>query len=307
MSEKKKEKSDKGNYLADGDKIMEGCTVMISYSRKDKAFVKNIYDALAIDDRNIWVDWEDIPPSNDWLDEIHKGIEQSDCFIFVLSPDSIKSEVCNWEVDHAVKNGKRIIPVVCRDVDYREVRKELASLNWIFFRPDGDDFNAAMKLLLKALDNDLRHARYHTKLLTRAIDWERHDFEKSLLLTGQDLQRAKHWLSASALGKEPKPTTLHLSFITASDALATSMKKTQIDCRVLCLHCGYWHYLAVVGCILLFPRLLALFRILLFQLKHLPTSHLRSAARPLPKQNTIFQKATLPCTIFAAGSHRLQQ
>ncbi len=70
----------------------------------------------------------------------------------MLSPDSIKSEVCNWEVDHAVKNGKRMIPVVCRDVDYREVRKELASLNWIFFRSDGDDFNAAMKLLLKALD-----------------------------------------------------------------------------------------------------------------------------------------------------------
>src|SRR4051812_21710524 len=59
----------------------------------DKAFIKNIYDALSVDDRNIWVDWEDIPPSNDWLDEIHKGIEHSDCFIFVLSPDSIKSEV----------------------------------------------------------------------------------------------------------------------------------------------------------------------------------------------------------------------
>jgi len=32
MSEKKK--SDKGNYLADGDKIVEGSSVMISYSRK---------------------------------------------------------------------------------------------------------------------------------------------------------------------------------------------------------------------------------------------------------------------------------
>jgi len=227
-SDKKREKSDKGNYLADGEQTINGCSVMISYSRKDKAFVKNIYDALATDERLIWVDWEDIPPSNDWLDEIHKGIEQSDCFIFVLSPDSIKSEVNNWEVDHAVKNGKRIIPVVCRDVDYREVRKELASLNWIFFRSDGDDFNAAMKLLLKALDTDLRHARYHTKLLTRAIDWERHDFEKSLLLEKQDLVRAQHWMSASALGKEPKPTTLHLSFITASTMLSSSMKKRKL-------------------------------------------------------------------------------
>eukprot|EP00462_Mataza_sp_D1_P001800 CAMPEP_0175097510 /NCGR_PEP_ID=MMETSP0086_2-20121207/5328_1 /TAXON_ID=136419 /ORGANISM="Unknown Unknown, Strain D1" /LENGTH=226 /DNA_ID=CAMNT_0016371031 /DNA_START=27 /DNA_END=704 /DNA_ORIENTATION=- len=218
-------KGGSGNYLAEADKSLEVCSVMISYSRKDKAFVKNIFDALAIDDREIWVDWEDMPPSNDWLEEIHKGIEQYDCFIFVLSEESIKAQVPNWEVDHAVKNGKRIIPIVCEEVDYRHVRKEIASLNWIFFRKDGDDFNSAMKLLLKALDTDLRHARYHTKLLTRAIEWEKHDFEKSLLLTGLDLQRAKHWLSASALGKEPKPTTLHLSFITASDALATSMKK----------------------------------------------------------------------------------
>jgi len=35
---------------------------------------------------------------------------------------------------------------------------------------------------------DMRHARYHTKLLIRAIEWERKDFEKSLLLTGNDLQ-----------------------------------------------------------------------------------------------------------------------
>ena len=41
-------------------------------------------------------------------------------------------------------------------------------------------------------------------------------------------QRAKHWLSASALGKEPKPTVLHLSFITCSDHLSSSMKRRKM-------------------------------------------------------------------------------
>eukprot|EP01006_Ploeotia_vitrea_P032885 TRINITY_DN65078_c0_g1_i2.p1 TRINITY_DN65078_c0_g1~~TRINITY_DN65078_c0_g1_i2.p1 ORF type:complete len:108 (+),score=22.48 TRINITY_DN65078_c0_g1_i2:288-611(+) len=96
-------KDGSGNYLAEQDQDSAGCSVMISYSRKDKSFCKALYDALAVDDRSIWIDWEDIPPSADWLDEIHKGIETSDCFLVVLSPDSIKSEVCQWEVDHAVK------------------------------------------------------------------------------------------------------------------------------------------------------------------------------------------------------------
>jgi hypothetical protein len=41
-------------------------------------------------------------------------------------------------------------------------------------------------------------------------------------------QRAKHWLSASALGKEPKPTVLHLSFITCSEHLSSSMKRRKM-------------------------------------------------------------------------------
>lgn len=194
----------------------------------DKAFVKLVHDALAVDERPIWVDWEDIPPSEEWLSEVYKGIERSDCFIFVLSPDSVKSEVCGWEVDRAIKYGKRIIPIMCRDVDYKAVRPEISSLSWIFFRSADDDFKAAMKLLQRTLDADIRHARYHTKLLCTALEWEENDFEKSLLLRGNDLVRAMHWMSASALGKEPRPTTLHLSYITASEALSTAMKKRKL-------------------------------------------------------------------------------
>jgi len=220
-------KKEKVNLLPEPDSIKKLCSIFFSFSRKDKAFVKRLHDALVLE-HEVWVDWEDMPPSADWLEEIHKAIEASDVFLFVLSPDSINNEVCNWEVEHAIKNGKRIVPVVCRDVDYRDVRKELATLSWVFFRPDGEEYEAALELVVKAVDADLLHAKYHTALLCRAVEWEKHDFEKSLLVVDDDLKRAKHWLSASALGKEPKPTTLHLSFITASDTLSTSMKKRKL-------------------------------------------------------------------------------
>ncbi|WP_421657227.1 toll/interleukin-1 receptor domain-containing protein [Leptothermofonsia sp. ETS-13] len=36
--------------------------VFISYSRKDKDFVKTLHTALANHNREAWVDWQDIPP-----------------------------------------------------------------------------------------------------------------------------------------------------------------------------------------------------------------------------------------------------
>jgi hypothetical protein len=64
------------------------------------------------------------------------------------------------------------------------------------YSTDGDDFGAAMKLLIKAMDEDVSHARGHTKILTRAIDWERHDFPSSLLLKGSG-QLPHHIISCS--------------------------------------------------------------------------------------------------------------
>lgn len=200
------------------------CSIYISFAKQDRKFVKHVHDVLVTDNRQVKVDFQTVYDNTpDWLDEIHNLIEEQDVFVVVLSPSSIDDQMVNFETDHARKNGKRIIPVVCKDVDINKVRKDISTLAWIFFQPER--FQKSMKLLMQAVDADVRHAIYHTKLLTHAIEWERADFEKSKLLVGEDLIKAKHWLSASALGKEPRPTTLHLSFITASDSLNSSMKK----------------------------------------------------------------------------------
>src|SRR6266699_1015848 len=108
--------------------------VFISYSRNDKAFVEKLTAALESTHRRVWVDWQDILPTAQWLGEIFAGIEAASTFILVLSPDSVTSRICLQEVVHAVQMKKRIIPLVYRVVDSENVLEPLRELNWIYFR-----------------------------------------------------------------------------------------------------------------------------------------------------------------------------
>src|SRR5205814_3000067 len=124
--------------------------VFISYSRKDKEFVRRLDEALKRRDREAWVDWEGIPPGDKWEKTIYAAIEATHTFIFVLTPDSIASEVCGREIAHAAAHNKRIVPIVARDVNADTVPEPLAKLNWIFCR-DGDDVEKAIDALIRAL------------------------------------------------------------------------------------------------------------------------------------------------------------
>src|SRR5881396_296881 len=87
-------------------------------------------------------DWEDIRPTEEWMQAIYGAIEGADTFVFVLTPDSVASIVCGREIAHAAANNKRMVPIVARDVDVATVPEPLAKLNWIFFR-ESDDFEKA--------------------------------------------------------------------------------------------------------------------------------------------------------------------
>jgi WD40 repeat protein len=193
--------------------------VFISYSRLDKTFVRRLHDALAEQKRDVWVDWEDIPATADWWKEICAGIDSTNTFIFIISPDSVRSEVCRNEIDYALKHNKRFIPVLLRDVtepaDEAQVHPAVGSHNWVMLR-EADDFDAGLATLLKAVDTDLDYVRMHTRLLVRAREWDSHGRDRtSDLLSGDQLREAEGWL-AGAMGKQPEPTELHTQFILTS-------------------------------------------------------------------------------------------
>jgi hypothetical protein len=104
--------------------------IFISYSRKDLTFAQKIVDALAANDLDTWIDWKSIPKGEDWEQEIYRGIEGADAFLFLLSPDSVVSEMCNKEIDHVVKNGKWILPIVNRDINPKIICPEISKRNW---------------------------------------------------------------------------------------------------------------------------------------------------------------------------------
>lgn len=213
--------------------------VFISYSRKDKDFVRRLHDALAAHDRDTWVDWEDIPRAANWLDEIYGGIDAADTFVYVTSPDSLASEICNLEAAHARARNKRIIPIIRRDIDEKVLAGEwfnksweqiardnwttLKHLNWLFFR-DTDDFEAEFHELLKAMDTDQPYLKEHTRLLGRANEWEVGGRNPAYALRGEDLTAAESWLAQSG-DKDPRPTDLHTAYIFASRQLRNRQQR----------------------------------------------------------------------------------
>ena len=198
--------------------------VFISYSRKDREFVKRLEAELQSRGREAWVDWEGIRPAEELMQAIFPAIEGADTFVFVLSPDSVSSEICGKELAHAVSHNKRMIPIMARDTEAKAVPEPLAKLNWVFAR-DADSFEAAADFLISALDTDLGWVRAHTRLLTRALEWEAKAKSNSFVLRGEDLRAAEQWLAQAGTDKERQPTALQTEYIIASRKAASKRQR----------------------------------------------------------------------------------
>lgn len=226
--------------------------VFISYSRKNKPFMERLHAALKAQGRDIWVDWEDIPVTADWWREITSGIDSTDTFLFITTPESLSSPVCTVEVNHAIQQNKRVIPIIHAMPDEkaafaalveRELDEEMRARlngreildvahenwrtisrhNWLMFREE-DDFDDSFGKLVKAIETDLQHVREHTRLLLRAREWDSKGRSSSVLLMGTEILAAEGWLAAGA-SKSPTPTELHHEYILASRQAATRRQK----------------------------------------------------------------------------------
>jgi TIR domain len=200
--------------------------VFVSYSRKDLAFAQMLVEALAWRGFDAFLDKTDIAPGEPWRDRLAALIAAADTVVFVVSPDSVASEICAWELEESARLGKRVIPIVARRIADAQAPSSLRRLNWIFCA-EGDDREAALAALGRALRTDLSWVREHTRLGELARRWQDRRRAKGATLRGADLEAAERWLDRRP-AEANAPTDLHQDFIRASRRASTARQRSWV-------------------------------------------------------------------------------
>src|SRR5262249_16541465 len=194
----------------------EKLKVFISYSRKDStAFVDEL--VLGLEDRGFVpiLDRHDIKPCEPWEARLGGLIEQSDTVVFVVSPEAVRSERCDWEINKTRALSKRLLPVIYKSLSDTEIPPKLSELQFIRF----DTASGAMRPLREladALRVDLQWIREHTRLSELATRWNGRGRSESLLLRGDETDAAKK-RTAARNAAAPEITDAQRAFIRASE------------------------------------------------------------------------------------------
>ncbi|WP_020530172.1 TIR domain-containing protein [Flexithrix dorotheae] len=199
--------------------------VFVSYSRSDSDFARKLNEKLQQNGKTTWFDQECISAGTDFKKEIYKGIEESENFLFVISPKSINSPYCAEEVAYAASLNKRIITVKYASVNINDLPNELSQVQWIEFRHGARDFQSSFSELLRTIDTDRDYVHLHTKYSKKAFEWEWHQKNSEFLLGEVECGVAENWLLLAAKEvKEPYPTPLQESYIEASKKYINKQK-----------------------------------------------------------------------------------
>lgn len=201
--------------------------IFFSYARRDKAAAEQIYDALKAAGLTVYRDTEEILPAEDWRGRLEGLITKAEGIVFVMSPNSVRSEVCSWEIELAAGLHKRIVPVVIEQVDNALVPSAIERLNYVFATPD-HDFDAAIALVCDACTTDIDWIRSHTRLGERAGEWDRAGRPaRTRILRGDELAEAEAWLAAQP-DTAPPPTTQHREWIGAGRSATTRRQRNWV-------------------------------------------------------------------------------
>ena len=136
--------------------------------------------------------------------------------MFLISPDSATSPECARELEHAEALSKRVIGVLVRATDPKNLPESLSAHEFVPQHGQfEDDFDRSLQILVSAIETDLDWVKAHTRWGGKALEWETHEHDQSFLLSGSELGEAGQWIARQA-GKQPMPTELQATYVLRS-------------------------------------------------------------------------------------------
>ncbi|HBL10008.1 MAG TPA: type IV secretion protein Rhs, partial [Cyanobacteria bacterium UBA11162] len=201
--------------------------VFISYCPADSDFARQLNEALQIQGKTTWFDQESIAEEAEFKQEIERGIQNSDNFLLIISPQSLDSSSTTHEVKVAQTLNKRLVIVLYKGASAQDLDPAFANVQQVDFTQNNGDFYTNFSELVRALDTDREHVKSHTKWSQRALEWEQKEKTADLLLRGNEFAIAETWLQETEQEKkQPPATALQKEYITASrDAIAAEIRK----------------------------------------------------------------------------------
>src|SRR5262249_42512512 len=103
--------------------------VFICYSRSEIADADALVTALDMSGFEVMIDRRDIPYGEEWQRELSDFIRAADTIIWLVSPNSVKSKWCNWELGEVMRLNKRLVPVKIRSITYEQLPETLGKIS----------------------------------------------------------------------------------------------------------------------------------------------------------------------------------
>jgi hypothetical protein len=198
-------------------------SIFLSYSRTDRSHAERIADELRSRGYQVSRDLDDILPTEEWRGRLGELIVNADVIVFLLSPKSASSEMCQWEVELAQSFNKKIAPIVVEDIAGAQIPQMLSRLNYIF-ATERDRFENAVNSLCDAIGTDIEWLREHTRLTRVALDYEKNGRQRSNLLSHTALNDAERWLAT-------RPTSVNSVSLTVIRYMEASRIYQEIRAR----------------------------------------------------------------------------
>ena len=91
------------------DTTSDRLKLFVSYSRRDMAATDALVERLEAEGFEVTIDRRDLPYGEEWQAELADFIRAADTVVWLVSPASVASKWCNWELGEVQRLNKRLV------------------------------------------------------------------------------------------------------------------------------------------------------------------------------------------------------